>query len=119
MTVNLGARASNLATFTMNVKVKIDITRQSETKEFSINFFDCRVPTGTINPLPNLQFEVDETKSFTDQGYQGLDVRCAPFKILLAFETSPGNWFSVTTAGTPASFISYTSTAGPAPTLSF
>jgi hypothetical protein len=53
VTVNLGARASNLATFTMNVKVKIDITRQSETKEFTINFFDCRVPTGTINPLPN------------------------------------------------------------------
>jgi hypothetical protein len=53
LTVNLGARVSNLATFTMNVKVKIEITRQSETKEFTINFFDCRVPTGTINPLPS------------------------------------------------------------------
>lgn len=32
VTVNLGARLSNIATFTMNVSVKIDIPKKSETK---------------------------------------------------------------------------------------
>ena len=66
----------------MNVSVQISIPAKTLTPKFTINFFDCRFPSGTINALPNQQIEVDEIRSYTSiTGYSDLDPRCANFKI--------------------------------------
>ena len=111
VTANVMTRVSTTSSFTMVITYLVTSPAGgSLTKSFTINFFDCKVASGTVNSLTTQQTEQDVVLALTTAGTSNVDARCSSFNMQIYYFED--EWKSVVGISNPLWITQYSATAG-------